>query len=187
MPRIDAPTVAEHRQHRRRALLDAATAILVADGLAATTPAAVGAAAGLARSSVYEYFDSSAAIVAAIVEDAFPRTNAELADAVAGAGDPASDRRLRPHLAEAVRRRRVPAGSGAAASEVPRECLARLDELFELQADPLLRAMRDAKVPDAALSCALVRGCCARRWTRSTQGPRPARSPAAPASSCTRP
>ena len=61
MPRIDAPTVAEHHAQRRAALLAAAEELLAEQGVEAVTPAAVGARAGLARSSVYQYFSSSPA------------------------------------------------------------------------------------------------------------------------------
>src|SRR5690606_10197433 len=88
MPRSDAPTLAEHRRRQRAALLSAATELLVTQGVKAVTPAAVGAAAGLARSSVYQYFGSGAAIVAAIIEDAFPRANEAMAAALAGLTDP---------------------------------------------------------------------------------------------------
>src|ERR1044071_5681440 len=70
MPRIDAPTVAEHRANQERALLDAARAVLLAHGPQAVTPATVGAAAGLARSSVYKYFRSGDEILSRIVADA---------------------------------------------------------------------------------------------------------------------
>ena len=49
MPRITAPTLAEHQARQRDALVEAAVAILATEGVAAATPAAVGARAGLAR------------------------------------------------------------------------------------------------------------------------------------------
>ena len=79
MPKINASTVAEHRAHQREALIGAAIDILVNEGATAVTPAAVGARAGLARSSVYQYFDSSAALLATITEEAFRRSNEALA------------------------------------------------------------------------------------------------------------
>ena len=89
MPRIDAPTVAEHRAGRRRALLDAALTILAEDpdGL---TLAAVGRRAGLARPTVYEYFGSREDLLAAVVADVFPQWAARVlahvdAEATAGA------------------------------------------------------------------------------------------------------
>lgn len=87
MPKINASTVAEHRVRQREALIRAAIDILVNEGAAAVSPAAVGARVGLARSSVYQYFDSSAALLATIVEEAFRRSNEALADAMADAAD----------------------------------------------------------------------------------------------------
>ena len=71
MPRIQAPTVAEHRARQRRAILDAARAHLAEEGRAPSL-AQVGARAGLARSSVYDYFDSRNDLLAAVVADVFP-------------------------------------------------------------------------------------------------------------------
>ena len=71
MPRIQAPTVAEHRARQRRAILDAARAHLAEEGRAPSL-AQVGARAGLARSSVYDYFASRDDLLAAVVADVFP-------------------------------------------------------------------------------------------------------------------
>lgn len=71
MPRISAPTVTEHREQRRQALLDAARAI-VTETRAAPTLAATAERAGLARSSIYRYFSSSDELLAAVVADTFP-------------------------------------------------------------------------------------------------------------------
>ena len=53
MPRITAPTVAEHHAKQRRALLDAARDLLAETG-AEPSMAAVARRAGLARSSIYQ-------------------------------------------------------------------------------------------------------------------------------------
>ncbi|MCD6639753.1 MAG: TetR/AcrR family transcriptional regulator [Nocardioides sp.] len=71
MPRIEAPTVAEHHARQRRALLDAARALLAETG-EAPSMAATGRRAGLARSSVYQYFASSEELLQAVVADVFP-------------------------------------------------------------------------------------------------------------------
>ncbi|WP_406673984.1 helix-turn-helix domain-containing protein [Nonomuraea sp. N2-4H] len=71
MPRIQAPTVAEHRAAQRRALLDAAREILAETGRPPTL-ARVAERAGLARSSLYQYFRSSGDLLNAVVEDVFP-------------------------------------------------------------------------------------------------------------------
>ena len=86
MPRIEAPRVAEHHARQRRALLDAAHALLAETG-EAPSMAAVGRRAGLARSSVYQYFDSPGALLHAVVTDVFPTwmcAAAALAAAVKG-------------------------------------------------------------------------------------------------------
>jgi len=72
MPRISAATVAEHRAVQRRALLDAAHAIIEATG-EAPAMSEVADRAGLARSSVYQYFSSRADLLNAMVQDVFPR------------------------------------------------------------------------------------------------------------------
>ncbi len=89
MPRIDAPTVVEHRAAQRRALLDAAHALLSeAPGPAAGGLGEVAAKAGLARSSAYHYFRSREDLLSAVVEDMFPRWNDKIVEAMAGADDP---------------------------------------------------------------------------------------------------
>lgn len=69
MPRIAAPTVAENRELRRTALVDAATRIIEARGSARFSVADVAAEVGLSRSAVYEYYASSADLVADVLVD----------------------------------------------------------------------------------------------------------------------
>ncbi|MFE6967936.1 TetR/AcrR family transcriptional regulator [Isoptericola sp. NPDC057653] len=86
MPRISAPTVAEHRSAQQRALLDAARAILAETGRPPTFTA-LAERAGLARPSVYQYFRSADDLLQAMVEDVFPRWAATVADAMDAADD----------------------------------------------------------------------------------------------------
>ncbi len=127
MPKITAPTVAEHRTRQREALLAAAIELLVQGGVSAVTPAAVGAAAGLARPSVYQYFDSGAGILAAIIEDSFPRSNAQLAVALDALTEPLDvmDAYVRETLRQAATGAHRPAAALSAA-HLPVECRARL-------------------------------------------------------------
>lgn len=92
MPRISAPSVAEHRAAQERALLDAAHALLQEAG-EAPTMAQVAARAGLARSSVYQYFASRQDLLQALVRDVFPRWTERVAAAMDAAPTPA-DRML---------------------------------------------------------------------------------------------
>ena len=57
MPKIAAPTVAEHRAMIRARLIDAAEAVL-RDPAGQLTAGAVTSAAGIARNSIYRYVDS---------------------------------------------------------------------------------------------------------------------------------
>jgi AcrR family transcriptional regulator len=155
LPKISAPTVAEHRSRQREALLHAATELLVAGGVNAVTPAAVGAAAGLARPSVYQYFASGADILAAVIEDSFPRSNASLRAALEGASTPVEvlDTYLRETLRQASEGAHRPAAALAAA-QLPDECRARLTE----QAMPFMQALRDLDVPELFVTAQLLGG-----------------------------
>ncbi|WP_407342949.1 TetR/AcrR family transcriptional regulator [Pengzhenrongella phosphoraccumulans] len=159
MPRITAPTVAEHRTRQRVALLAAATELLVSQGAGAVTPGAVGAAAGLARPSVYQYFSSGADLLAAVVEDAFPQANADLRTALERSTDPAD--RLDIYVRTTLRLARDGAHravAALAAAPLPEQCRARLAELHREQAAPLLAALQDLEVPDPALTAQLLGG-----------------------------
>jgi AcrR family transcriptional regulator len=87
MPRIDAPTVAEHRARQAAGLTDAAERLLRDGGWSALTFAALGEATGLARSSVYEYFRTRDEVALAVCERAFPRWRERTEAAVAAAGE----------------------------------------------------------------------------------------------------
>ena len=67
MPKISAPTVAEHREQRRLALHQAATDLILRDG--AFTVAEVAAHVGLSRSAVYEYYSCAADLIADVLVD----------------------------------------------------------------------------------------------------------------------
>ena len=67
MPRIETEKLAQHRDWRRNQLIEAAASIALESGGAAVTVAAVAQRAGLSRTSVYEYFGSSADLVADLV------------------------------------------------------------------------------------------------------------------------
>ncbi|MEU0568007.1 helix-turn-helix domain-containing protein [Nonomuraea sp. NPDC005983] len=137
MPRISAATVADHRASQHAALLEAAMQILVAEGAAGLTPAAVGARVGLARSSVYRYFSATADILAQLVEDSIPRWAARLH---AAAGEGTLEQRVRAFGAATLSF----AGSrdhallrAVASIDLPGECQDRIDQLHETMIEPL--------------------------------------------------
>jgi AcrR family transcriptional regulator len=88
MPKIQAPTVVLHRELRRQQLMDAAIGLALESGAESITVAAVAAKAGLARSSIYEYFASSADLVADLVLEELDYYTQRLATATKGAQDP---------------------------------------------------------------------------------------------------
>ncbi|MEU2926474.1 helix-turn-helix domain-containing protein [Streptomyces sp. NPDC007251] len=78
--------MAEHRSMQRAALLDAARSLLSEGGTEALTFPALAERTGLARSSVYEYFRSRAAVVEELCAVDFPVWAAEVAAAMERAG-----------------------------------------------------------------------------------------------------
>ena len=88
MPKIQAPTVAQHRELRRQQLMDAAMELALSSGADSISVASVAAKAGLARSSIYEYFASSADLVADLVIEELDYFTRRLADAIGDHTDP---------------------------------------------------------------------------------------------------
>lgn len=84
MPKISAPTVAEHRASQRAALVRAAEEILLESGLPGVTPRTVCERAGLSRPSFYDYFPSKDDLLVAVAIDAMDRWAAEINEALAG-------------------------------------------------------------------------------------------------------
>ncbi|GAA1274700.1 TetR/AcrR family transcriptional regulator [Streptomyces aureus] len=159
MPKINASTVAEHRAQQREALIEAAVDILVSEGATAVTPAAVGARAGLARSSVYQYFDSSAALLATITEEAFRRSNEALARAMATVNGPLE--RIEAFFRESLRLGAEGAHRPATAlmdAGLHPACQQRLMELHAEQVEPFRAAVRQLGVPEPALTADLIAG-----------------------------
>lgn len=163
VPKIDAPTVAEHRANQERALLDAARELLLARGRAAVTPAAVGAACGLARSSVYKYFRSGEEILARIVADSFADWGSRVSEAVERAVD--TDGRIDAYvrttleLAGSGAHRIAVLGGGLPRDDYARERLARAHHGL---AALLRAALADRGDPDPGLTAELIDGALGR-------------------------
>ncbi|MFB4308488.1 TetR/AcrR family transcriptional regulator [Actinomadura sp. GTD37] len=86
MPKINAPTVREHRSRMEAALVDAAEEILL-EG-ARLTVGAVARRVGIARSSVYKYVDTVDELTEAVAARDFPRWTAAVRQAVDAAPTP---------------------------------------------------------------------------------------------------
>ncbi|MEU9394752.1 helix-turn-helix domain-containing protein [Streptomyces sp. NPDC048324] len=176
MPKINAATVAEHRAQQRAALIQAAVDVLVEQGAAAVTPAAVGARAGLARSSFYQYFPSSAALLAAIVEESFTAADAATTQALADVHDPAAriDAFVRTELHLAARGMHRPA-TALLQADLPRECLDRVHELHRHHYAPLQDAIALVGADAPELTGRLVGGIVQAAMTAVEHGADPDR------------
>lgn len=87
VPKIDAPTVAEHRAHVHERLIDAAEQLMrTGEPLTAT---AVSTAAGIARNSIYRYVDCVDDLRGLVVARYLPAWLAEVERALAQAASPA--------------------------------------------------------------------------------------------------
>ncbi|MEW2253076.1 TetR/AcrR family transcriptional regulator [Streptomyces sp. NPDC058733] len=178
MPKINAATVAEHRAQQRAALIQAAVDVLVEQGAAAVTPAAVGARAGLARSSFYQYFPSAAALLAAIVEEAFTAADSATTQALADVHEPAArlDAFIRTELRLASQGAHRPA-KALMQADLPPECLARVHELHHRHYAPLQAAITaltgEAEAPE--LTAQLVGGTVQAAMTAIDHGADPTR------------
>jgi AcrR family transcriptional regulator len=88
MPRIETETLAQHRDWRRNQLIEAAASIALESGGSAITVAAVAQRAGLSRTSVYEYFGSSADLIADLVLEELKNFAQYLQEAVSHVDQP---------------------------------------------------------------------------------------------------
>jgi AcrR family transcriptional regulator len=88
MPKISAPTLVLHREARRQELISAALELAMQEGASAVTVSAVAKKAGLARTSIYEYFASSADLIADLVIEELRYFNSRLSQAIAVSDDP---------------------------------------------------------------------------------------------------
>jgi AcrR family transcriptional regulator len=88
MPKIQAPSIAEHRELRRHQLITAALELAMSGGAEAVTVSAVAQKAGLSRSSIYEYFASSADLIADLVVEELNYYTDRLALAIKDTHDP---------------------------------------------------------------------------------------------------
>lgn len=159
MPKISAPTVAEHRARRLQTLLQAARDLVAERGPDALTLGTLAQRVGLSRPSVYEYFRSRDDLAAAIIEDALPRWAAETEDELAR--HDTLQRKIHAYVRHQLHR--LTDGSHAAAMALANHALGpdiidRIrDEHAKLLA-PLVRALIEAGVPEAELRAQLIHG-----------------------------
>ena len=187
MPRITAPTVAEHREQQLRTVLDSARALL-GETRAAPTLAATAERAGLARSSIYRYFASSEELLAAVVADVFPEWTRQVRDRIEEATTPgekvwaylcanidlfaSSDQDVAGALSEVADPRLLKEPMEAFHAELQMPLLAALADLGE----PRPRVMAET------IEAALLR--VARTWAIRPMNPSPVKRPSPCSAGC---
>lgn len=159
MPKISAPTVAEHRATRHAALLRAGEAALLEAGLSGVTPRSVCERAGLARSSFYDYFATKDDLLVAIATDAMERWDAEVEHALADCEPGLPELR---RFVEATMEMTA-AGKHAIASTLRDANLSpsRFDDLMALHdalLRPVVRVLTDIGAPTDGSTTMLVQG-----------------------------
>ncbi len=87
-PKIAESTIGEQRAMRQRQIIDAALSLALEAGAPSVTVAAVAKRAGISRSLVYEYFSSSADLIADLVLEELEYYQNRLTKAVYGVEDP---------------------------------------------------------------------------------------------------
>lgn len=159
MPKISAPTVAEHRLAQRHALISAAEGIIAEEGIAGISPRSVCERAGLTRSAFYLYFPSKDDLLAAIALQAFEAWGAEL-DAALAAVEPGPSR-LHTYVSATIRM--AADGKHSLATELQHADLApksfeAIMVMHDLLVTPLRTVMEDLGVPNPPARAALVQG-----------------------------
>jgi AcrR family transcriptional regulator len=159
MPRIEAPTIAEHRDQRRASLLAAGHELVLSGGPRAVTMTAVAARAGLSRTAVYEYFASTEDLLAAVLGERMTAWTADVESALEVAQNP------QDKIATYVRvsLELIKDGSHGllvllSAETLPTHVRRQLSELHATLAAPLSSAVRDLGVPDVDLATRYVQG-----------------------------
>lgn len=176
MPRIAAPTVAEHRARQRDALVAAARELLIEGGYPALSFSALAARTGLARPTIYSYFRSKDDLVVALCEAEFPLVAAETERAVERGGTAreqiAGFVRAQLRVAQQRRYRIAHALANAPLSDEARQRIMALHRELMPSAVPLFTR---AGHPRPSLAAALLQGLINAAVTAIDSGERPRR------------
>jgi AcrR family transcriptional regulator len=158
VPRISAPTVAEHRSRQFAALLDAARDLVAEQGPAGLTLTALARRAGLSRPGVYEYFKSRNEVVAAIVEDELPRAAEHIRQVLHDAG-PDLAAQIHAYVqayAEMMRNPRHAAVMALALQALPTTDVQRILDGHAVLVTPLVDLFASAAIPEPRLRAELA-------------------------------
>lgn len=171
MPRIDAPTIAEHRDQRRAALLAAGDELVLTGGPKAVTMTAVAARAGLSRTAVYEYFSSTEDLLATVLGERMSAWTDEVQTALDGVDDPGS--KIATYVRVSLEL--IKDGSHGllvllSAETLPTDVRRQLTQLHSTLAAPLSSAVRDLGVSDVDRATRYVQGVVEAAARRITPG-----------------
>jgi len=147
VPKIAANTVAENRDLRESAILSAANVIAREQGLAHVTFSAIAKKTGIARTTVYAYFDSSADLIADVLIDELFEMNELLSHRVQSAPSAHAGviAWVRASL-EYVNDGRHELLKSAASVELPPVRRSQMQQLHRAMIAPLMQALTELNV-----------------------------------------
>lgn len=176
MPRIDASSLREHRAQRLTQLIDAAETILDEQGVEGLTAGAVATRAGIARNSIYRYFDSIDDLLELIVTREFPAWVQTVEAAVAAQSTPRQQvaAYVRANLEQAARgtHRWRAALSRGSLSPAARQ---RVGDMHTALHDALAPAVHELGSPQPELVITVIQSVVDACIRRVDQGDDPAR------------
>ena len=147
MPKISAPSIAEHREARRDALLAAAARLMLSG--TSFTVAQVASEVGLSRSAVYEYYASAADLIADVLVDEMAQWVDEISPMVEAESEPLAriETWVRGVLGYVKDGRHVLVKS-AGTVELPEARRAQVTSMHRELVAPLVKALTELEVPD---------------------------------------
>lgn len=155
---------------RRAAVIAAARHALGTVGASGVTPGAVAGAAGIARTSVYQYFPSTDALLTAAVEDMFTEAGSRIAEALDGSADPWE--RIESYIAVALRAAAGQYGPfhSMPITQLPDATRARLRELHDVLSAPLIDAVTEIGYAEPKVATNLILGLISAGITMARHG-----------------
>ena len=147
VPKISAPSIAEHHEARRDALLAAATQLMLSG--TPFTVAQVATEVGLSRSAVYEYYASAADLVADVLVDEMALWVDEISPMVEAESEPLAriETWVRGVLGYVKDGRHVLVKS-AGSVELPEARRVQVTSMHRELVAPLVQALTELEVPD---------------------------------------
>ena len=157
MPKIQTQKLSQHRDWRRHQLIEAAASIALESGGNAITVAAVAERAGLSRTSVYEYFASSADLVADLVIEELDGFVGVLNDAIKGceSGEEAIVRWIDAALRYIADGRHLLA-KALSATDTPKERASEIAAAHRALLSPMIDSLNTFGVKDVYQALALI-------------------------------